>query len=46
MLTTSENPDDEKKAMDLGCVTDFKTKPLTQLMLEEIFHKHFEKSAL
>jgi CheY-like chemotaxis protein len=39
MLTTSENPDDQLKAVNI--VTDFKTKPLTKLMLEEIIDRHF-----
>lgn len=39
MLTTSENPDDRMKAMTI--VPDFKTKPLTAQMLEEIINKHF-----
>lgn len=41
MLTTSDNPDDKMKAMDLNCASDFKTKPLTKEMLEEIINKHF-----
>jgi CheY-like chemotaxis protein len=39
MLTTSDNPDDE--ARSLKNVTDFKTKPLTKEMLNEIIKKHF-----
>ena len=39
MLTTSENPDDQIKAVNI--TTDFKSKPLTKLMLEEIIEKHF-----
>ncbi|HEY8934212.1 MAG TPA: response regulator [Cyclobacteriaceae bacterium] len=39
MLTTSENPDDQIKAVNI--VTDFKTKPLTKEMLEEIITTHF-----
>ena len=39
MLTTSENPDDQIKAVNI--TTDFKTKPLTKVMLEEIIAKHF-----
>jgi CheY-like chemotaxis protein len=39
MLTTSENPDDRMQAINL--VPDFKTKPLTAEMLEEIINKHF-----
>jgi len=41
MLTTSENPDDIKKAKDLGIVSDFKTKPITKEMLEEIMSSFF-----
>jgi CheY-like chemotaxis protein len=40
MLTTSENPDDRLKARDI--VFDFKTKPLTKEMLEEVINKHLE----
>jgi CheY-like chemotaxis protein len=39
MLTTSENPDDQAKAMHH--ISDFKTKPLTREMLEEIINKYF-----
>jgi response regulator RpfG family c-di-GMP phosphodiesterase len=39
MLTTSENPDDHIKSVNL--VTDFKSKPLTKVMLEEIIAAHF-----
>jgi CheY-like chemotaxis protein len=39
MLTTSENPDDQIRAVNI--TTDFKTKPLTKLMLEEIIASHF-----
>jgi CheY-like chemotaxis protein len=41
MLTTSENPDDLKKAVAMDGISDFRTKPLTKQMLEEIFDKHF-----
>ena len=41
MLTTSCNPDDELKARESNVASDFKTKPLTQEMLEEIINKHF-----
>ena len=44
MLTTSENPDDKKIAMSLNGVSDFTTKPLTKLKLEEVFDKYFGKS--
>lgn len=39
MLTTSENPDDHLRAA--GIVPDFKTKPLTREILEEVIGKHF-----
>jgi CheY-like chemotaxis protein len=39
MLTTSENPDDRTKALNI--TPDFKTKPLTAEMLEEIINKYF-----
>jgi CheY-like chemotaxis protein len=41
MLTTSENPDDQQKARDMNVASDFKTKPLTGEMLEEIIDKYF-----
>jgi CheY-like chemotaxis protein len=41
MLTTSENPDDEAKAIGLDIVADFKTKPLTKEILEEVISKKF-----
>ena len=41
MLTTSSNPDDEKKAKQISEVTSFKTKPLTEEMLTELLEKHF-----
>ncbi len=40
ILTTSENPDDVKKAADLKA--DFKTKPLTKEMLVEIIGHYFK----
>jgi CheY-like chemotaxis protein len=40
MLTTSDNPDDRAKAIALNVATDFKTKPLTREMLEEIMAAH------
>jgi len=39
MLTTSEDPDDHMKASNM--TFDFKTKPLTKEMLEEVINKHF-----
>jgi len=41
MLTTSDNPDDKAKAKQLGMLADFKTKPLTKEMLNEIISKYF-----
>jgi CheY-like chemotaxis protein len=41
MLTTSDSPDDKIKAMALNVGSNFKTKPLTQLFLEEIINKYF-----
>jgi CheY-like chemotaxis protein len=41
MLTTSENPDDHMKAKGINVVSDFKTKPLTIEMLEEVIEKYF-----
>jgi CheY-like chemotaxis protein len=44
MLTTSDNPDDITKARTLSPVPlkDFKTKPLTQEMLQEIINKYYK----
>lgn len=39
MLTTSENPDDRIRAIKV--VPDFRTKPVTTEMLEEIIGKYF-----
>lgn len=36
MLTTSENPDDIAIAKEYGILTDFKSKPLTSAMLDEV----------
>ena len=41
MLTTSQNPDDKKRAESLGVISDFKTKPLTKESLEEIIERFF-----
>jgi CheY-like chemotaxis protein len=41
MLTTSANPDDIEKAKHIEDVTGFKTKPLTEEMLNEIIDEHF-----
>ena len=42
MLTTSANPDDKMKAKAGNFASDFKTKPLTKEMLEEITDKYFK----
>ncbi|MBA4058178.1 MAG: hypothetical protein C0490_25910 [Marivirga sp.] len=41
MLTTSENPDDKIKANDSSVIAEFRTKPLTKEMLEEMINKYF-----
>ena len=41
MLTTSLNPDDEEKAYRSGAVTEFRQKPLTKEILDEVLSKHF-----
>lgn len=41
MLTTSDNPDDIRKAKCLKGVSDLKSKPLTKEMLEDIIEEHF-----
>jgi CheY-like chemotaxis protein len=41
MLTTSENEDDRSKAMALNIASDFKSKPLTKEMLEEVISRFF-----
>ncbi|MEP6952398.1 MAG: response regulator [Ginsengibacter sp.] len=41
MLTTSLDPDDEIKSKNTAGVTDFKHKPLTEQMVEEILQKYF-----
>jgi CheY-like chemotaxis protein len=43
MLTTSENPDDRLKAINF--VSDFKTKPLTKEMLEDVIKKYFKSAS-
>ena len=42
MLTTSENPDDLAKAKGWGFVADYRSKPLTEKMMEEIINKYFQ----
>lgn len=41
MLTTSDNPDDQARAKKLKLLADFKTKPLTKEMLNDILAKYF-----
>lgn len=44
MLTTSENPDDKNKFSSFGSSSDFKTKPLTNTMMDEILSQYFSQS--
>ncbi len=39
MLTTSDSPDDKLKAKQMNIACDFRTKPLTKKMLEELVEK-------
>lgn len=39
MLSTSENPDDKARAKTHGILSDYKTKPLTKEILEDVLHK-------
>lgn len=41
MLTTSLNPDDERRANRHGVVDGYKSKPLTRQMLDDIVQQHF-----
>ena len=41
MLTTSLNPDDEKKANSIPPINGFQNKPLTPESLQEILKEHF-----
>ena len=43
MLTTSPNPDDERKAKAFESVSAYKLKPLTKETLAEIMEKHFSE---
>lgn len=43
MLTTSENPDDIARAKTQGILTDFKSKPLTKDMLEDVIVRYCDK---
>ena len=44
MLTTSQNPDDKKKAEQFSCVRFFQSKPLTEKVLKGIINDYFQKS--
>lgn len=41
MLTTSENPDDQRRALKQYATSEFHIKPLTNDMLVRIIHKYF-----
>ena len=41
MLTTSDNPDDKSLAKTQNVLIDFKTKPLTKEILEEVLNKYY-----
>ena len=41
MLTTSFNPEDELKARKIGAVKEFRNKPLTPTLLQDILKKYF-----
>lgn len=41
MLTTSLNPDDKKRTMDIKEVSNFQNKPLSVEMLKEVADKYF-----
>ncbi|HPD94939.1 MAG TPA: response regulator [Tenuifilaceae bacterium] len=43
MLTTSAREEDKNQAKALNILTDFKSKPLTKEMLEEVLVKYHEK---
>ncbi|MEO6232657.1 MAG: response regulator [Ferruginibacter sp.] len=43
MLTTSDNPDDLEKAHRIDILSDIKTKPLTNDMLNDIIAKYFSE---
>lgn len=44
MLTTSVNPEDEALAKTYDILAEFKTKPLTKEMLEDILMKYYKHS--
>jgi CheY-like chemotaxis protein len=41
MLTTSLNPDDEKRTLAIPEVSGFERKPLNQVQLEKLLNKYF-----
>ena len=41
MITTSLNPDDEKRAMNIPLIQGFRKKPLSLDILQDIVEKHF-----
>jgi len=41
MLTTSLNPDDEKRTLTIPEVSGFEHKPLNQVRLEQLLNKYF-----
>lgn len=41
MLTTSLNPRDKQRALEFEVVNEFKNKPLTEEVLQEIVEKYF-----
>lgn len=43
MLTTSVNPEDESMARSIDLLSDFKTKPLTKEMLEDVLDKFYQE---
>ena len=45
ILTASANPDDEKKASTLADVSEYRSKPLTDVMVNEIVEKYFRASS-
>jgi CheY-like chemotaxis protein len=42
VLTTSANPDDKQRANQLGEVAEFRSKPMTNQMVEEIMQRYFQ----
>jgi CheY-like chemotaxis protein len=41
MLTTSLNPDDKKRAQEIDEVSDFKNKPMSLEIINDIMQTHF-----